>query len=268
MKISIVTISYNQAEYLERAILSVIKQRDLVEIEYIVVDAGSNDDSRKIIEVYSNDIDHIVLEPDDGPSDGLNKGFELATGDIFGYLNADDEYSLNSLSEVVGYFENHLNIDVISGHGELIDENNNVLQHCFSHKFNLQRYAEGNCVLVQQSTFFRSATYHLTTGFNRNNRVSWDGELMVDMAVNKANFTRVHKFWSKFRIYSDSISGSGAFLVKAQHEHERIMKKIGYTKRSRLLDKCSWLIYRLSDPVLLYMRIKDGIKNGRRIIPS
>lgn len=270
MKISIVTISYNQAEFLEKAIQSVVGQKNEVDLEYIVVDAGSTDESRDIIAKYSKEIDHVILEPDEGPSDGLNKGFSLATGDIYGYLNADDEFISGALREVVEYFSMHPVVDVVSAHGEIIDKHDNVIQKCFSHRFNLQRYAEGNCVLVQQSTFFRAETFKATLGFNKQNRVSWDGELMVDMALNKAKFIRLHRYWSKFRVYNDSISGSGAFLEKAVNEHKRIARKIGGGNRKSgvLKSKFNWLTSRLSDPVLLFFRVKDGLKNGRRIIPS
>ena len=89
MKISIVTVSFNQADYLEQAIRSVVEQ-DYSDIEYIVVDAGSTDGSREIIE--RDRIATVVFEPDREPADGLNKGFARATGDIFGYINADDAY--------------------------------------------------------------------------------------------------------------------------------------------------------------------------------
>ena len=84
MKFSIVTISYNQAQFLEQAIRSVIEQ-DYPDVEYIVVDPGSTDGSREIIERYRDRIDRIIFEPDKGPADGLNKGFAQATGDVFGF---------------------------------------------------------------------------------------------------------------------------------------------------------------------------------------
>jgi len=89
MKFSIVTISYNQAQFLEKAILSVLNQEG-VGLEYIVVDPGSTDGSREIIERYRDRFGHVVFEKDHGPADGLNKGFQYATGDVYGYLNSDD----------------------------------------------------------------------------------------------------------------------------------------------------------------------------------
>src|SRR4051812_47863135 len=92
MRFSVVTISFNQCEFLERAMLSVLNQSD-VEIEYIVVDPGSSDGSRELIGRYRDRLAHLVLEKDDGPADGLNRGFAHATGDVYCYLNSDDMFA-------------------------------------------------------------------------------------------------------------------------------------------------------------------------------
>ncbi|MGI9509985.1 MAG: glycosyltransferase, partial [Geminicoccaceae bacterium] len=79
MKISIVTLSFNQGRFLETAIRSVVDQQG-IDLDYIVVDPGSTDDSRSIVDRYSSKISHAVLERDDGPADGLNRGFSRASG--------------------------------------------------------------------------------------------------------------------------------------------------------------------------------------------
>ncbi|MBK8907410.1 MAG: glycosyltransferase [Rhodospirillales bacterium] len=77
--LSIVTISFNQAQYARQAVESVLSQQG-DDVEYIVVDPGSTDGSREILAGYGHAIDHFVFEPDNGPADGLNKGFGRATG--------------------------------------------------------------------------------------------------------------------------------------------------------------------------------------------
>ena len=99
-RVSIVTISFNQAAFLERAIRSVVEQNYPL-VEYIVVDPGSTDGSRDIIEKYRSRISKIIYEKDSGPANGLNKGFEAASGEIFGYINADDAYLPGALSKAV-----------------------------------------------------------------------------------------------------------------------------------------------------------------------
>lgn len=89
-KFSIVIPSYNQGNFLERALLSIIKQG--VDTEIIFIDGGSTDSSVEIIKKYENKIAYWVSEKDKGQSNALNKGFIKATGDIFGWLNSDDVY--------------------------------------------------------------------------------------------------------------------------------------------------------------------------------
>jgi GT2 family glycosyltransferase len=88
-RISVVTISYNQRDYLEQCLNSVLEQR-YPNLEYIVVDANSSDGSIDILRHYEAQLTHLVIEPDEGQSDGLNKGFRLATGDILTWINSDD----------------------------------------------------------------------------------------------------------------------------------------------------------------------------------
>ena len=259
MKISIVTISYNQAEFLEKAIRSVVEQ-DYEDIEYIVVDPGSTDGSREIIERYRSKIDKIIFEPDDGPADGLNKGFVLSSGDIFGYLNSDDMLLPGAVSRIVQAFRKHPNADVISGHGIVIDENNYLTKRIYSHRFNLNAYAHAVCILVQQSTFFKRKMFWKVGGYNKTNRVSWDGELWVDFALVGARFRRIHQFISLFRIYPESISGSDNYSDEAAKQHEIICRKMRWNKKSGWNSKMAWLINRLTDPVATTLRLYDVIR--------
>src|SRR3954454_9281745 len=89
MKFSIVTLAFKQRKYLREAMDSVLNQ-DYPSIEYIVVEPGSNDGSREIIEDYGDRISCRIYEPDKGAADGLNNGFARATGDVFAFLNGDD----------------------------------------------------------------------------------------------------------------------------------------------------------------------------------
>jgi GT2 family glycosyltransferase len=88
-RISVVTVSYNQREYLEQCLRSVLDQR-YPNLEYIVVDAGSTDGSVELLREYEHCFAALIVEPDQGQSDGLNKGFRLATGDILTWVNSDD----------------------------------------------------------------------------------------------------------------------------------------------------------------------------------
>ena len=83
--------SFNQVKYIERSILSILAQ-EYSNVQLIVVDGGSTDGTLGILKKYSNYIDILISEDDKGQSDALNKGFSLADGEIFGWLNSDDLY--------------------------------------------------------------------------------------------------------------------------------------------------------------------------------
>jgi glycosyltransferase involved in cell wall biosynthesis len=225
MKISIVTISYNQSVYLEKAINSVLNQ-DYKDIEYIVVDAGSTDGSREIIQKYRNLIDKVIFEPDGGPAEGLNKGFELAKGNIYGFLNSDDILFPGVVTKVIKFFEANTHIDVVSGDAVLIDENDTQIRKLCSDQFSLIRHAYGANFLAQQSTFFRSAVFNKVGGFNSNNHFTWDGELFVDIALSGGRFAVVKDLWSGFRLHQSSISFSGKFNHELDRSKKIIFKKI------------------------------------------
>ena len=98
-KITIVTPSYNQGRFLEQTILSVVGQQ-YPNLEYIIMDGGSTDNSVEIIKKYESHLAHWESEKDSGQAHALNKGFALATGTIFGWLNSDDYYLPGTLSFV------------------------------------------------------------------------------------------------------------------------------------------------------------------------
>jgi len=243
MRISIVTISFNQGEFLEQTIRSVIDQ-DYEDLEYIVVDAGSTDNSPKIIEKYASRIDQVILEPDEGPADGLNKGFQHATGEVCGYLNADDLYLPGIFNKVARNFENDSHLDVICGAGFLIDRNNNRLYPLYSDPFNLRRFAYGILMILQQSTFFKQRALQEAGGFNRENFTCWDAELILDMALQGKRFKAVNDYWSCFRFHPFSISGSGSRNDKYFQDLDRFFQRV-YGRRKTPGDNLLAQIFRL-----------------------
>jgi len=259
MKFSIVTISYNQAVFLERAIKSVLDQ-NYTDIEYIVVDPGSTDGSREIIRKYEDQISHIIFEADSGPADGLNKGFALATGDVLGFLNADDELLHGAISRMAEVFETYSNADVISGNGLVVDECGVVIRQSYSHKFNQYAYVHGACVLFQQSTFFTRYMYLKAGGFNAKNRVSWDGELWFEMALQGARFHRIPDKLGLFRVYAESITGSNKHNDAALLQLQRLSEKIGEEQKSVWVKRWHWFIVRIGDPWLLMQKIRNLTK--------
>ncbi len=208
MKISVVTISYNQGQFLERAIRSVVAQ-DYPDLEYIVVDPGSSDGSRAIIEKYRHQIAQIIFEPDEGPVDGLMKGFSHATGDILGYLNADDALLPGTFAKIARAFQANPAVDVFCGHGYKVDANGKILQRIYSDRFSPWLFAHSACVIVQPSTFFRHRAYDRVGGFNPQNIIFWDSELILDFALAGLKIDILPDFFSVFTLHTQSITGQG-----------------------------------------------------------
>lgn len=122
MKVSIITSCYNRSSTIRGAIESVLTQ-DYPDIEYIIVDGASTDDSLQIIREYKKDITKIISEPDRGMYEAINKGIKIATGDIIGLVHSDDFlYDNHVISDIVKEFEK-TNADFIYGDGIYVDTN-------------------------------------------------------------------------------------------------------------------------------------------------
>jgi glycosyltransferase involved in cell wall biosynthesis len=112
--ISIITVTYNRAKYLEKTIQSVLRQK-YKNFEYIIVDGGSTDCTKNIILKYRNCIDKIIFDNDKGIYDAFNKGIALAKGEFIGIINSDDIYTPNALQYLVNYYRKDKTFDFIFG---------------------------------------------------------------------------------------------------------------------------------------------------------
>ncbi|MBT9314582.1 glycosyltransferase family 2 protein [Leptothoe spongobia] len=270
MRVSVVTISFNQADFLEKAILSVLDQ-DYGDLEYIVVDPGSTDGSRDIIEKYSSRISKVVLEPDKGPADGLNKGFQVATGDILGFLNSDDLLLPGAVTKVVNAFKENRSIDVISGHTTIIDESDNILRLSYSDNYSAIKAAYKAAYLMQPSTFFKADKFLSVGGFNPNNRSNWDGELWLDLYQSGASFLVINKFLSSYRLTGSSITGSKKIDDLIKEFNRRRFEKVLRRSPSYFDIPIFWLfklIRFFTNPGNFYQKILNGKVYGRKVVTS
>ena len=121
-KISIITPVYNNAPYIEDCVKSVLNQ-DYPHLEYIIIDGGSTDGTVDIIEKYANRLSYFESKKDRGQTHALNKGFAHATGDIFAWLNADEQYLSGTLCEVGRAFASHSGLDFFYGNRIVVDKN-------------------------------------------------------------------------------------------------------------------------------------------------
>jgi glycosyltransferase involved in cell wall biosynthesis len=155
MRVSIVTPSFNQAQFLEAAILSV-RAQDYADIEHIVIDGGSTDASVEIIRKYADRIAYWVSEPDRGQTEAINKGFRRAQGEIITWLNSDDVFfSRDAVSKMVEAFAANPQVDLIYGDAATIDERGYVRRIRRLPDFDQDRLLRTS-YLVQPAIFFRS----------------------------------------------------------------------------------------------------------------
>lgn len=268
MKFSVVTISYNQAEFLERAIKSVLSQTG-VEIEYIVCDPGSTDGSREIIEIYRDRISHVVYEKDKGAADGLNNGFAFATGDIYCYLNSDDTFEPGAFKAVAQYFKEHPDVDVVCGHTYITDRYDNHLRRVWSERYWPPAVAHGAAVQIQPSTFFRRGAYLSSGGFDVTNRRNWDGGLLAAMYASGSKIRVIDQFLSTYRLHASSITNTGRAVdpqTRAANERsfELIMgrKRCWYDNHLKIFYR---IIKHLLYPQAMLERVLKGPVFGRKM---
>jgi glycosyltransferase involved in cell wall biosynthesis len=248
MRVGIVTVSFNQARFLEEAIDSV-RITAPNELCYVMVDPGSVDGSREIIEKNRARFAKIILEPDEGAADGLNKGFAACEPDILGYINSDDRFAPGALDFVAGYFERNPDIDLLLGAIRIIDAKGKVKRRGRAPDvMDVRRYVCGACFVWQQATFFRRSLFE-KTGFNPANRACWDTELVLDMVLAGAKIGYTDTILGDFRIHEESLTGSGRQAAMEKPELLRLRQKVaatGYPPLSSFRERLERLKYRYS----------------------
>ena len=242
MKISIVTLSFNQYAYLREAMDSILSQ-GYPDLEYIVVDPGSTDGSRELIRSYGERITHTIFEPDRGAADGLNKGFGRASGDVYGFLNADDLLFPSSLQLVGEFFDSNPECDVLMGNGYTMNAKGQKIRHYIARDFSARRFFYGGARWLQQSTFFRARIFHNSPKFNPENRTCWDGELFVNLAKLGAKVGYINADLAAFRIHESSISGSGKTNEQYTRDQRRIFRQV-HRHEWRTTDELLRFLYR------------------------
>jgi len=176
--VTIVTPSYNQADFLERTILSVLKQ-DYPNIEYIVIDGGSTDGSVDIIKKYEDRIAFWISEPDNGQSQAINKGFTRANGEIFNWLNSDDLLMPSATTIAVHYLTTHPEYGMVYGDRVVVNERDQVMACTELPSFSRFFY-KFRSWLPQETAFFRQELWAKTGGLDESLHNCMDGNLWLE----------------------------------------------------------------------------------------
>ncbi|ADJ28055.1 glycosyltransferase family 2 protein [Nitrosococcus watsonii] len=199
--ISIVTPSFNQGEYVEWTVQSVLGQR-YPNLEYIFMDGGSTDQTLDRIAPYRNRFFHFESGPDGGQSAAIAKGFSMATGEIMAYLNSDDVLLPGTLNFVVDYFHRHPEVDFIYGHRCIVNEINQVIGHWIlpRHSSFLMRRWD---LIPQESCFWRRRLFKQKGNIDASFQFAMDYDLFVRY-MSAGNFKRVNRFLAAFRVHKDA----------------------------------------------------------------
>jgi glycosyltransferase involved in cell wall biosynthesis len=233
--VSIITPSYNQADFLEETVLSVLDQ-DYQNLEYIIVDGGSTDGSLEIIKKYSDQLAWWVSEPDRGQTDAINKGFAKANGEILAWLNSDDTYLSGAVSEAVAYLQDHPEVGMVYGDANLIDEESHVIGKFPARQTDYQRLMRGYVHIPQQSTFFRSKLWKIVGPLDPAFFFAMDYDLWVRLSQ-QAPLKYYPRVWANFRLHG------GAKSIEADDrcwpEMVRVHRREGGSKLSWLTLKAS-----------------------------
>ncbi len=201
MKVSIVTPSFNQARFLERTIRSVLEQNYPC-IEYLLVDGGSTDGSREIIQKYAHQLAWWVSEPDQGQTDAINKGFSRATGEILAWINSDDTYNPGAISAAVNFLQENPQVGMVYADTNFIDENDRLIGRFPAAQTDYTRLRRGYVHIPQQAAFWRADLWHKVGPLDPSFYFAMDYDLWVRLARITELRYLPGQVWANFRLHA------------------------------------------------------------------
>ena len=201
LKISVITVSYNQGRFIEENIVSVLNQ-NYENFEHIIIDACSKDNTLDILKKY----DHLkwTSEPDKGQSDGLNKGFRKATGDLIVWLNSDDVMCEGAFHALNHFFVTNPDKHVVTGNQVIINDKSEVDHIIKAESFTYDKLLNTRyCSVMQNSTIFRKSVLDKVGLLDETLHYTMDLDLFIRIAKEYKSYT-IDANIAKFRVWEDS----------------------------------------------------------------
>ncbi|MGM0779556.1 MAG: glycosyltransferase family 2 protein [Bacillota bacterium] len=206
--VSIITPSYNQGKFIRETIESVLSQ-DFKDIEHIVVDGGSTDETLSILREYSKRDARFrfISEKDNGQSHAINKGFKMAKGQIIGWLNSDDTYLPGAISNAFQMFNNRPDYSMVYGDANITDVNNQIIMRFKARHVRLKDLFR-KCPISQPAVFMKKKMLEELGGVDEKLDFCMDYELWIRIAKKGYGMGRVPTILANSRYYPESKSGS------------------------------------------------------------
>lgn len=230
MRFTVVTPSFNQAEFIRNTIESVLNQTH-DDYEYIIVDGESTDGTAQVLNDYSAVVSNIIIEKDNGQTDAINKGFRHATGEIYAYLNSDDYYFENTLEKVNEIFSEHPEVDVVYGDCVFTDHEGQFIRY-FSEIWDYypKKLLNNSNFIMQPSAFWRRSVFEKYGPFDQHLHYGFDWAFWCELAKNNCKFYRLHEVLSANRVYAQTKTSSGG------EDRLRELRKINRKYKTTLFD--------------------------------
>ena len=243
-RISVVTPSYNHAEFLAETLESLLGQ-EYPELETIVMDGGSTDGTADVLDRYADRLDTVVSEPDGGQTDALVKGFAKASGDILAWLNSDDLYEPRTLWEVAEHFTAHPGDRFVYGDATWIGRHGERLRRTKSEiPFNRFIWLYDGNYIPQPSSFWRRDLYDEVGGLDPAFKLAMDADLWIRFA-DVTTPRHVRRKWSRMRWYPEQ--KNQRLREVSDREGMRIEARYGVTGRP---DALRWKLGKASAKAL------------------
>lgn len=265
-KISIVTPSFNQGKYLEETICSILNQ-NYANLEYIIIDGGSTDQSVEIIKKYSSQLTYWKSEKDTGQSDAINKGLKIATGEIVTWICSDDLLAENALNKVAEIFVSlPISTGVVHGNTQLFTDKKILNIDKGYAVQNIERRLSG-MAFPQPSAFIRKTFLDKVGLLDTNYHYGMDYDLFSRLSV-LSDFHYADELFSKYRLHKDSKSQSSHFGFADDWKNifNTIVAGLNLVYSKHELEICELLSVKANQSVNFFEPFRNKLKLDEKLL--
>lgn len=259
LKFSVITVSYNQGRFIRENIESVLRQ-GYANFEHIIIDGGSTDGTIAILKEYP----HLnwVSEPDNGQSDGLNKGFRKATGDIIAWINSDDALAPGAMTAVNDFFKANPDKHVVTGNQIIIDGESNFMRRVPAEAFTAEHLMNERSSVMQNSTFFRKEVLDTVGLLDETLHYAMDHELFLRIAKRYTSYALPADL-AYFRIWEESKTHTSQ--IKFFREQLRLRRAHG---AKTLSSGNLWIVWQfIKEPFKRCLPLRNAVRRLKGVEP-